>query len=116
MLCGFMGDSPRLIPQSRMKEFEKPPETLPRPIPELDQWIRAVKGGPASDANFVDVHPMAETIERLDQAIKVIKPGFVFIDTLTNATIRDLCEPKARNGMQRESGRAFREARSRGTR
>jgi len=70
ILCGFMGDSPRLIPQSRMKEFQPPPETLPRPIPELDQWIRAVKGGQAADANFVDVHPMAETIQLGNVALR----------------------------------------------
>jgi hypothetical protein len=62
ILAGFSGDEPRLIPAVRMREFQTPPETLPRPAPELDQWIRACQGGPVSDASFEQVYPFAETI------------------------------------------------------
>ena len=36
-----------------------------------------------------------ETIDWLDRAIGTIKPGIVFIDTLTYATARDLCDQRA---------------------
>lgn len=62
ILAGFSGDSPRLIPAVRMREFQTPPETLPRPSGELDQWIRACQGGGASEASFAQVYPFAETI------------------------------------------------------
>ena len=45
-----------------MRDFEPPPETLPRPIGELDQWIRAYYDGPPSAASFDRVYPFAETI------------------------------------------------------
>jgi predicted dehydrogenase len=62
ILAGFSGEAPRLIPAVRMSEFEPPPPRLPRPLPELDQWIRACQGGPASDASFEQIYPLAETI------------------------------------------------------
>jgi predicted dehydrogenase len=62
ILAGFSGDAPRLIPAVRMREFQTPPETLPRPADELDQWLRACQGGGASDASFEKVYPFAETI------------------------------------------------------
>lgn len=62
ILAGFSGGNPRLIPRRKMQAYKKPPETLPRPIAELDQWIRACKGGQSSDASFEDVYPFAETV------------------------------------------------------
>ncbi len=70
LLAGFTGDSPRLIPDSRMREFKQPPRTLPRPIGELEQWIRACKGGPASDASFENAYPFAETIQLGNVALR----------------------------------------------
>jgi hypothetical protein len=71
ILAGFMGQRPRLIPKQAMVGFQPPPETLPRPLPELDQWIRACKGGPASDASFERVSAMAETICLGNVALRV---------------------------------------------
>jgi predicted dehydrogenase len=62
ILAGFTGDDPRLIPEEKMRAFAKPPETLPRPIGELDQWLRACRGGPPSDASFPAVYPLSETV------------------------------------------------------
>jgi len=62
LLSGFTGENPRLIPKARMRDFKEPPKTLPRPIEELDQFIRACHGGPASDASFENAYPFAETI------------------------------------------------------
>lgn len=62
LLAGFSGDHPRLIPRARMREFKQPPQRLPRPIDEFDQFLRACRGGPASDASFENAWPFAETI------------------------------------------------------
>ncbi|MCY3017857.1 MAG: Gfo/Idh/MocA family oxidoreductase [Planctomycetota bacterium] len=62
LLAGFTGDKPRLIPKARMAEFKQPPQTLPRPIGELEQFIRACRGGQPSDASFENAYPFAETI------------------------------------------------------
>jgi predicted dehydrogenase len=62
ILAGFTGDNPRIIPEKKMQAYKKPPQTLPRPIDELDQWIRACKGGQASDANFEAIYPFAQAV------------------------------------------------------
>jgi predicted dehydrogenase len=69
LMCGCYGASPRLIPETRMKEYKLPPKTLERvpdgnPGHEKD-WIRACKEGykgkPAS-SNFDYSGPLSETV------------------------------------------------------
>jgi hypothetical protein len=51
-----------LIPKTRMQEFKPPPQTLPRPKEELDQFIRSCRGGELASASFERAYPFAETI------------------------------------------------------
>jgi predicted dehydrogenase len=54
----FVGDKGmlvegRLVPESKMKDFQKPPKTIPRITGSHEQnWIDACKGGPAACSNF----------------------------------------------------------------
>jgi predicted dehydrogenase len=73
ILAEFSGQKPRLIPKARMRDFKEPPKTMPRSIEELDQFIRACQGGPASDANFESAYPFAETILLGTIALRVDK-------------------------------------------
>ena len=73
ILAGFAGDNARLIPQSRMRDFRPPPQTLPRPLGELDQFVRACHGEAASEACFERAYPFAETILLGDIALRVNK-------------------------------------------
>lgn len=73
ILAGFQGQEPRLIPKQRMESFEPPPETMERPIGELEQFLRACQGGRPSDASFEAVHPFAEAISIGNIALRV--PG-----------------------------------------
>jgi predicted dehydrogenase len=52
ILCDFAGGNPRLIPESKMQAFKRPPKTLPRSIGHHDEWLRACKGGEPAGANF----------------------------------------------------------------
>ncbi len=61
ILAGFMGDSPRLIPEAKMKRFKRPEKTLPRPLDELDQWIGACQGKQPADARFETIQVINET-------------------------------------------------------
>ncbi len=61
--CGEYGDSPRLIPESRMQEYKRPEPTLPRVNMGHEQdWIRACKGGVAACSNFDYSGPLTETV------------------------------------------------------
>jgi len=61
--CGEYGDSPRLIPERRMKEYNRPPKTLPRIEGSHEQnWIDACKGGVPACSNFDYSGPLTETV------------------------------------------------------
>jgi GFO/IDH/MocA oxidoreductase family protein len=62
ILADFSGQGPRLIPKARMARFQPPPQTLPRPVGELEQWIRACRGVAPSDASFENVAAVTDTI------------------------------------------------------
>jgi predicted dehydrogenase len=44
----------RLIPESRMKQYGRPPRVLPRSVGHHKEWIDACRGGPPAGSNFVD--------------------------------------------------------------
>lgn len=56
--------SPRLLPESRMRETKFPPKTIPR-VPDGDpcqEWINACKGGPRPGSNFDYAGPLTEMV------------------------------------------------------
>jgi predicted dehydrogenase len=55
-------DGPRLIPESKMKEFKLPKQLFTRDVDHYQEWIRACKGGPKPLANFDYSGPLTETI------------------------------------------------------
>jgi len=61
--CGEYGDSPRLIPEKLMREYKRPPKTLPRVNMSHEQdWIVACKGGRPACSNFDYSGPFTETV------------------------------------------------------
>lgn len=56
--------SPRLLPESRMRETKFPPKSIPR-APNGDavmEWVRACKGGPLPGSNFDYAGPLTEMV------------------------------------------------------
>jgi predicted dehydrogenase len=49
---GWGGNSPRLIPEAKMKAYKRPPKTLPRSIGHHKEWIQACKTGRPTRSNF----------------------------------------------------------------
>jgi predicted dehydrogenase len=66
LICGCYGKSPRLIPEKKMQEFQRPPKMLER-VPggetghEKD-WIRACKDGKPAGSNFDFSGPLSEMV------------------------------------------------------
>jgi predicted dehydrogenase len=53
LVGGVYGEDPRLIPESRMKEYKRPPKTIPRVEGSHEQdWVRACKAGKKAGADF----------------------------------------------------------------
>lgn len=61
LTCGVYGNSPRLLPEERMKDFVPPPESIPRVngSHEMD-WAQACKEGRPACANFSYSGPLTE--------------------------------------------------------
>lgn len=52
----------RLLPESRSKEYGKPPTVLPRSPGHHKEWIQACKGGEPAGSNFDISGPLAEVV------------------------------------------------------
>ncbi len=59
---GTYGENTRLLPVQRMRDYEFPPEMLPRSPGHYRDWIRACKGGTPACSNFSVSAPFTEWI------------------------------------------------------
>lgn len=59
---GWGGEHPRLIPEARNKEYNRPPKTLPRSIGHYAEWIQACKTGSPTRSNFDFAGPLTEAV------------------------------------------------------
>jgi len=74
----FVGDKGkmlgyRLIPESRQKEYGKPPQKIARSPGHHREWIDACKGGPPARSNFDWAGPLTEVILLGNVALKMEK-------------------------------------------
>jgi predicted dehydrogenase len=61
IMCGVYGQSPRIIPEAKMKDAPLPPKTLPRVRGSHEQdWVRACKSGEPAGADFAYSGPLTE--------------------------------------------------------
>ena len=64
---------PRLLPESKMKDFQKPDETIPRSIGHYKEWVAACKGGKPAGSNFEYAARLTETVLLGNVAIRAGK-------------------------------------------
>ena len=62
ILCGGWGGSPRIIPETKMKKYERPAKTIERVKGHHRDWIDACKGGAPASANFEYGGPLTEMV------------------------------------------------------
>ena len=70
IMCSVYGENPRLIPESKMREFEMPPKTIPRSPGIHQEWIEAIKKGTKSTTDFEYSARLTETMLLGNVAIK----------------------------------------------
>jgi hypothetical protein len=61
----------RLLPESRRKEYQDPPRSIPRSVGHYREWIEAAKGGKPAGSNFDWAGPLAETVLLGNVALRV---------------------------------------------
>jgi hypothetical protein len=63
IMCGAYGDSPRLLPESLMRDYKRPAKTIPRSPGIMEEWIAAIKAGKKSTSDFSDyAGPLTEAM------------------------------------------------------
>ncbi|MEK6631462.1 MAG: hypothetical protein AABY89_12080, partial [Acidobacteriota bacterium] len=63
IMCETYSESPRLIPEYRMKAYKRPKKTLARVLGSHEQnWIDAIKGNTKPTSNFDYSGPFTETV------------------------------------------------------
>ncbi len=62
MCGGHGGASARIIPESKMKEYNRPPKTIPRSPGHHTEWINACKTGQPAGSNFDYAGPLTEVV------------------------------------------------------
>ncbi|OGC05946.1 hypothetical protein A2V82_10570 [candidate division KSB1 bacterium RBG_16_48_16] len=63
----------RIIPETKMQGYQRPPKTLPRSIGHRREWIAACKGGEAAGMNFDKAGPLTEVVLLGNIALRVDK-------------------------------------------
>ena len=66
IIAGCYGDSPRIVPEAKMRKYKRPKRSIER-VPEgkdghEQNWIRACKGGPPANSYFDYSGPLTETV------------------------------------------------------
>ncbi len=62
LMCSVYGRNPRIIPESKMREYKRPPKTIPRSPGIHEEWIQAIKEGKKSTTDFSYSGPLTETM------------------------------------------------------
>ena len=87
----------RIIPETRMRTYERPPKTLPRSPGHHREWIEACKGGAAPGSSFDYAGPLTETVLLGNIAIRTGKKLLWEPDSMTISNV-----PEANAFMSRE--------------
>jgi len=73
IMAGGWSGSPRLIPETKMRAYGKPPRVMPRSKGHHRDWLDACKGGPAASSNFEYGARLTEFVLLGDVAIRAQK-------------------------------------------
>ncbi|MBN1359846.1 MAG: Gfo/Idh/MocA family oxidoreductase [Sedimentisphaerales bacterium] len=62
LTCGSYGNNPRLIPESRMRDYRRPERSIPRSMGHHAEWVAACKGDKPAGSNFDYAGPLTEMV------------------------------------------------------
>jgi len=62
LMCSTYGNSPRIIPETAMQTYKRPKKSIPRSPGIREEWIQAIKGGPATTSHFEYASKLTETM------------------------------------------------------
>jgi len=62
IMAGCYGSSPRIIPETKMKEYKQPEKTIPRSPGIHEEWVEAIKNNVQATSNFEYASKLVETM------------------------------------------------------
>ncbi|KAA3610078.1 MAG: gfo/Idh/MocA family oxidoreductase [Calditrichaeota bacterium] len=71
LMHSVYGGNPRLIPETKMKEYKRPEKTIPRSPGIHEEWIAACKGNGKTTSNFDYASKLTETMLLGNVALRV---------------------------------------------
>jgi len=71
IMCGCYGSSPRIIPETKMREYKQPEKTIPRSPGIHAEWLEAIKNNVQSSTNFEYSSKLVETMMLGNIAIRM---------------------------------------------
>jgi hypothetical protein len=71
LMCSVYGQNPRLIPETKMKEYKRPEKTIPRSPGIHQEWIAACKGEGEATSHFDYAAKLTEMMLLGNIAIKL---------------------------------------------
>lgn len=98
---GTYGENTRLLPVEKMRDYEFPPEFLPRSPGHYRDWIRACKGGTPACSNFSVSAPFTEWIALGAIALKLntrIEWDAEKMKITNNSEANEMLKPVIRKG------------------
>jgi len=92
LMCSVYGESPRIIPESKMREYKLPEKTIPRSPGIHEEWIAACKGGPPANSNFDYASKLTETMLLGNLAIRMASKNTILRWDPVNLKVTNLDE------------------------
>ena len=92
LICSTYAENPRLIPESKMREYKLPEKTIPRSPGIREEWIAACKGGPPTTSNFDYAGKLTETMLLGNLAIRLKERNTILKWDSANLRITNLDE------------------------
>ncbi len=73
LMCSVYGENPRIIPETKMQEYQRPPKSIPRSPGIHAEWLEAIKKGDPKSAttNFDYSAPLTETMLLANLAVRL---------------------------------------------
>jgi hypothetical protein len=62
LMCSVYGEQPRIIPETKMQEYTRPPKTIPRSPGVYQEWADAIKTNGTCGSNFDYASKLTETM------------------------------------------------------
>lgn len=79
IMCGCYGSSPRIIPETKMREYKQPKKTIKRSPGIHQEWVESIKNNVQATSNFEYASKLVETMMLGNIAIRMA-PKYTVLD------------------------------------